>query len=114
MSWPLPGSLMIEPTESESKAECDRLCDALIAIREEIRKVETGAWPRESNPLKHAPHTADVVTATQWDRPYTREEAAYPAPWLRAWKYWPPVGRVDNPYGDRNLVCTCDSVKSYA
>ena len=114
MSWPLPGSLMIEPTESESKAECDRLCDALIAIREEIRKIETGAWPKDSNPLKHAPHTADVVTATQWDRPYTREEAAYPAPWLRAWKYWPPVGRVDNPYGDRNLVCTCDSVKSYA
>ncbi len=114
MSWPLPGSLMIEPTESESKAECDRLCDALIAIREEIRKVETGAWPKEGNPLKNAPHTADVVTATQWDRPYTREEAAYPAPWLRAWKYWPPVGRVDNPYGDRNLVCTCDSVKSYA
>ena len=114
MSWPLPGSLMIEPTESESKAECDRLCDALIAIREEIRKVESGAWPKESNPLKNAPHTADVVTATQWDRPYTREEAAYPAPWLRAWKYWPPVGRVDNPYGDRNLVCTCDSVKSYA
>ncbi len=114
MSWPLPGSLMIEPTESESKAECDRLCDALIAIREEIRKVETGAWPKDGNPLKHAPHTADVVTATQWDRPYTREEAAYPAPWLRSWKYWPPVGRVDNPYGDRNLVCTCDSVKSYA
>jgi glycine dehydrogenase len=114
MSWPLPGSLMIEPTESESKAECDRLCDALIAIREEIRQVENGAWPKDNNPLKHAPHTAAVVTASQWDRPYTREQAAYPAPWLRTWKYWPPVGRVDNPYGDRNLVCTCDSVRAYA
>ncbi len=114
MSWPLPGSLMIEPTESESKAECDRLCDALIAIREEIRKVESGTWTKDNNPLKHAPHTAAVVTASTWDRPYTREEAAFPAPWLRAWKYWPTVGRVDNPYGDRNLVCTCDSVRSYA
>jgi len=114
MSWPLPGSLMLEPTESESKAECDRLCDALIAIREEIRKVESGAWPKDNNPLKHAPHTADVVTASSWDRPYTREEAAYPAPWLRVWKYWPSVGRVDNPYGDRNLVCTCEGVRAYA
>ena len=78
------------------------------------RKVEDGTWTKENNPLKHAPHTAAVVTATAWDRPYTREEAAFPAPWLRAWKYWPTVGRVDNPYGDRNLVCTCDSVKSYA
>ncbi len=114
MSWPLPGSLMIEPTESEGRAECDRLCDALISIRAEIAKIEKGAWPKDSNPLKHAPHTAAVVTATEWTRPYTREEAAFPAPWLRAWKFWPPVGRVDNPYGDRNLVCTCDSVKSYA
>ncbi|MFO0961548.1 MAG: aminomethyl-transferring glycine dehydrogenase [Phycisphaerales bacterium] len=114
MSWPLPGSLMIEPTESESRAECDRLCDALIAIRKEIARIEKGEWPRDANPLKHAPHTAAVVSGTEWNRPYTREEAAYPAPWLRAWKYWPPVGRVDNPYGDRNLVCTCDSVKSYA
>jgi glycine dehydrogenase len=114
MSWPLAGSLMIEPTESESKEECDRLCDALIAIREEIRQIETGAWPQDNNPLKHAPHTAAVVTATEWTRPYTREQAAYPATWLRSWKYWPPVGRVDNPYGDRNLVCTCESVRSYA
>jgi glycine dehydrogenase len=114
MSWPLAGSLMIEPTESESKEECDRLCDALIAIREEIRQIENGAWPKDNNPLKHAPHTAAVVTATEWTRPYTREQAAYPATWLRSWKYWPPVGRVDNPYGDRNLVCTCESVRTYA
>ncbi len=114
MSWPLAGSLMIEPTESESKEECDRLCDALIAIREEIRQIESGAWSKDNNPLKHAPHTAAVVTATEWTRPYTREQAAYPATWLRSWKYWPPVGRVDNPYGDRNLVCTCESVRSYA
>ena len=114
MSWPLPGSLMIEPTESESKAECDRLCDALIAIREEIRQIENGTWQKDNNPLKHAPHTAAVVTASEWTRPYTREQAAYPAPWLRTWKFWPPVGRVDNPYGDRNLVCSCDSVRAYA
>ena len=107
MSWPLAGSLMIEPTESESKAECDRLCDALIAIRAEIARVEKGEWPRDNNPLKNAPHTAAVCTANEWNRPYTRQEAAFPAPWLHAFKYWPPVGRVDNPYGDRNLVCAC-------
>jgi glycine dehydrogenase len=107
MSWPLAGSLMVEPTESESKAECDRLCDALIAIRKEIARVEQGQWPRDNNPLKNSPHTAAVCTATEWSRPYTREEAAYPAPWLRNAKYWPPVSRVDNPYGDRNLVCAC-------
>ncbi|MFO0784609.1 MAG: aminomethyl-transferring glycine dehydrogenase, partial [Phycisphaerales bacterium] len=107
MSWPLAGSLMIEPTESESKAECDRLCDALIAIRAEIARIEKGEWPRDNNPLKNAPHTAAVCTANEWSRPYTRQEAAFPAPWLHAFKYWPPVGRVDNPYGDRNLVCAC-------
>ncbi|MBL9140872.1 MAG: aminomethyl-transferring glycine dehydrogenase [Phycisphaerae bacterium] len=114
MSWPLPGSLMIEPTESESKAECDRLCDALLAIRAEIARVEKGEWPKDNNPLKNAPHTAAACTATEWTRPYSREQAAYPAPWLKASKYWPPVGRVDNPFGDRNLQCTCDSVRSYA
>jgi len=113
MSWPLPGSLMIEPTESESKAECDRLCDALIAIREEIRKVESGAWPKDSNPLKHAPHTAHVVTSDAWTRGYSREQAAFPLPWVAASKYWPPVKRVDNVYGDRNLVCSCPSTDSY-
>jgi glycine dehydrogenase len=79
----------------------------LIAIRKEIARVEQGQWPRDNNPLKNSPHTAAVCTATEWSRPYTREEAAYPAPWLRNAKYWPPVSRVDNPYGDRNLVCAC-------
>jgi glycine dehydrogenase len=114
MAWPVPGTLMIEPTESESKAECDRLCDALIAIREEIRVIEEGRMPRDDNPLKHAPHTAAAVTADTWDHAYTREQAAWPAPWTRQWKFWPAVGRVDNPYGDRNLVCTCDSVSTYS
>ena len=114
MSWPEPGMLMIEPTESESKPELDRLCDALISIREEIRAIEEGRMPRDSNPLKHAPHTAAVVTSDSWTRPYTREQAAWPAAWLRDHKFWPAVSRVDNPYGDRNLVCTCDSVRAYA
>ncbi len=114
MSWPEPGMLMIEPTESESKGELDRLCDALISIRAEIRAIEEGTMPRDSNPLKHAPHTAAVVAANEWNRPYTREQAAWPAAWLKEWKFWPAVSRVDNPFGDRNLVCTCDSVKSYA
>jgi glycine dehydrogenase len=114
MSWPEPGMLMIEPTESESKPELDRLCDALISIREEIRAIEEGRMPRDSNPLKHAPHTAAVVASDSWTRPYTREQAAWPAAWLRDHKFWPAVSRVDNPYGDRNLVCTCDSVKAYA
>ena len=114
MSWPEPGMLMIEPTESESKPELDRLCDALISIRGEIRAIEEGRMPRDSNPLKHAPHTAAVVAADEWTRPYSRTQAAWPAAWLRDHKFWPAVGRVDNPYGDRNLVCTCDSVKAYA
>jgi glycine dehydrogenase len=113
MSFPVPGTLMIEPTESESKAELDRFCDAMIAIREEIRRVETGVWPREDNPLKHAPHTAEAVTADLWPHPYSRADAAYPLATLRAAKYWPPVGRVDNVYGDRHLVCTCPPVESY-
>ena len=104
MSFPVAGTLMIEPTESESKEELDRLCDALISIRAEIAKVEQDAWPRDDNPLKHAPHTAAEVTADVWTRPYSREEAAYPAKWLAGAKYWPPVARVDNAYGDRHLV----------
>ena len=107
MSFPVPGTLMIEPTESESKAELDRFCEAMIAIRAEIRAIEAGEMDREVNPLKQAPHTAEVVMATEWARPYSREQAAYPAPWLRHAKYWPPVSRVDNAYGDRNLFCTC-------
>jgi glycine dehydrogenase len=114
MSWPVAGTLMIEPTESESKAELDRFCEAMIAIREEIRAVETGRWPRHDNPLKNAPHTADEIAAEAWTHPYSRREAALPLPWVASGKYWPPVKRVDNVYGDRNLVCTCDAIESYA
>ncbi len=113
MSWPVAGTLMIEPTESESKAELDRFCDAMIAIREEIRAVERDEMPRDDNPLKGAPHTASVVSATEWNRAYSREQAAYPAPWLRDYKYWPPVARIDNAYGDRNLVCACPPVEAF-
>ncbi|MEW6073788.1 MAG: aminomethyl-transferring glycine dehydrogenase [Planctomycetota bacterium] len=105
MSFPVAGTLMIEPTESESRAELDRLADALLAIREEIRAIETGALGREDNPLKHAPHPADVACADEWPHAYSRALAAYPAPWTREHKYWPYVSRVDNGYGDRNLVC---------
>jgi glycine dehydrogenase len=113
MSWPVPGTLMIEPTESESKAELDRLCDALIAIREEIRAIEDGKADRVDNLLKHAPHPAEVLLSSEWTHPYTREQAAYPAPWTREHKFWPPVGRVDNTYGDRNLVCQCPPIEAY-
>ena len=107
MSWPVAGTLMVEPTESESQAELDRFCDALIAIHAEIKAIETGQLDRQSNPLKHAPHTAGVVAGDKWDRPYSREQAAFPTAWTRAHKFWPSVSRVDNVYGDRNLVCTC-------
>ncbi len=113
MSFPVAGTLMIEPTESESKAELDRLADAMIAIREEIRAIESGAMDRADNPLKNAPHTAHAI-AGEWKHPYTREQAAYPAPWLKDSKFWPHVGRIDNPYGDRNLVCVCPPVSDYA
>ena len=113
MSFPVAGTLMIEPTESEPKAELDRFCDALIAIREEIRAVEEGRADRHDNVLKRAPHTARAVTSDSWERPYGREQAAFPAPWLKAHKYWPPVARIDNPYGDRNLVCVCPPIGSY-
>ncbi len=113
MSFPVPGTLMIEPTESESKAELDRLCDALIAIRGEIRAIEEGRADRANNVLKHAPHTAELVTGDAWDRPYSRQEAAFPAPWTRQHKFWPPVARVDNAYGDRNLVCSCPPMEEY-
>jgi glycine dehydrogenase len=107
MSFPVAGTLMIEPTESESKDELDRFCDAMIAIRAEIRAVEEGTLPRDDNPLKNAPHTAAVLLASDWKHAYSREQAAYPLPWVRANKYWPPVGRVDHVYGDRNVFCTC-------
>ena len=107
ISWPEHSALMIEPTESESKAELDRFCDAMIAIREEIREIETGRADRKNNVLKNAPHTARMLAADPWPFPYTRAKAAYPLDYLKAHKFWPAVGRIDNPYGDRNLVCTC-------
>lgn len=107
ISWPVPGTVMVEPTESESKEELDRFCDAMIAIHQEIQSVISGEADRKNNVLKNAPHTAEVVTSDKWDRPYSRELAAYPAPWTRNHKFWPPVGRVDNVYGDRNLICSC-------
>ncbi|MRX09599.1 aminomethyl-transferring glycine dehydrogenase [Pseudoduganella sp. FT25W] len=113
MSFPVPGTLMIEPTESESKVEMDRFIDAMIAIRGEIAKVESGEFDKLNNPLKFAPHTAEVLTADVWDRKYSREVAAYPLPSLRKQKYWPPVGRADNVYGDRNLFCGCAPISDY-
>jgi glycine dehydrogenase len=113
MSWPVPGTLMIEPTESEPKAELDRFCDALVQIREEIRAIESGQADRADNALKHAPHTAAAVVADAWPHRYSREQAAYPTAWLREHKFWPAVGRIDNPYGDRNLVCACPATDSY-
>jgi glycine dehydrogenase len=113
MSFPVPGTLMVEPTESESKFELDRFIDAMIAIREEIRAIEQGAADRDDNPLKHAPHTAAVVTANDWPHAYGREQAAYPVAALATNKYWPPVGRADNAYGDRNLFCACVPMTDY-
>jgi len=113
MSWPEPGTLMIEPTESESRAELDRFCDAMIAIRGEIKAIESGSMDRADNPLKNAPHTAYVAVADKWKHPYSREQAAFPAPWTREHKFWPSVGRVDNVYGDRHVVCTCLPVEAY-
>ena len=114
MSFPVAGTLMVEPTESESREEIDRFCEALIAIREEIREVERGALDRQDNPLKNAPHTASDIAADAWTHPYSRERAVFPLPWVRQSKYWPPVNRVNNPYGDRNLVCSCPPLEEYA
>ncbi len=114
LSFPVAGTLMVEPTESEGLEELDRFCDAMIAIRGEIAKVESGAWPREDNPLKTAPHTAAALLRSDWPHAYSREEAAYPVPALRRGKYWSPVGRVDNVYGDRNLMCSCPPLSDYA
>lgn len=114
VSWPVSTALMIEPTESESKAELDRLCDSLIMIREEIRFIEEGLMDKVNNPIKNAPHTQDVVTAELWDRPYSREVAAFPAPWLKGTaKFWPTCSRVDDRYGDQHLVCSCPPLESY-
>ncbi|MBC7371392.1 MAG: aminomethyl-transferring glycine dehydrogenase [Bdellovibrionaceae bacterium] len=113
MSWPVVGTLMVEPTESEPKAELDRFIEAMISIREEIQAVESGKLDIKDNPLVNSPHTAESLMKSEWDHKYTREQAAYPVKWLRENKYWPIVGRVDNVYGDRNLVCACPSVDSY-
>jgi len=113
MSWPEPGTLMVEPTESEDKGELDRFCDALLAIRKEIHDVESGKVALSDSPLTHAPHTAEVVLSAEWGRPYSRATAAFPAPWVAANKFWPTVGRLDDVFGDRNLVCSCPSVDEY-
>jgi len=113
VSWPVPGTVMIEPTESEPTHELDRFCDAMIAIRAEIDAVGNGAVDRKNNPLKNAPHTAEQVTADKWDRPYSREQAAYPANWTRHQKFWPTVARIDSVYGDRNLFCTCPPPEAF-
>lgn len=113
MSWPVANTLMIEPTESESKEELDRFCEAFIAIRKEIRDVEEGKMPKENNLLKNAPHPQQDLLQDEWDRPYTRSQAAYPLPWLRHKKFWPSVARVDDAYGDQNLFCTCTPVEGY-
>ncbi|HVC24195.1 MAG TPA: glycine dehydrogenase (aminomethyl-transferring), partial [Acidimicrobiales bacterium] len=110
MSFPVPGTLMVEPTESESKAELDRFCDAMIAIRREIDCVASGGLPAVDSPLRRAPHTAWAVTSSTWDRPYSREVAAFPAPGSAPRKYWPPVARVDNAYGDRHVFCSCPPI----
>ena len=114
VSFPVPGTFMVEPTESETKSELDRFCDAMIAIHGEMQAVASGEAEKANNPLKNAPHTAKVVCADDWDHPYSRELAAFPAPWTRASKFWPAVGRIDNVYGDRNLVCSCVGMEAYA
>ena len=113
MSFPVAGTLMIEPTESESLAEIDRFCDAMVAIKGEIDRVASGEWAHDESPLHHAPHTAEDLLVEDWSRPYTREEAAYPVAGLRRAKYWPPVGRIDGGYGDRNLVCACPPPEAF-
>jgi glycine dehydrogenase len=113
LSFPVPGTIMIEPTESEDKPELDRFCDALLSIREEIKAIEDGTADKKDNALKNAPHTQFVVTANEWNHAYSRESASFPLPYTRVNKFWPSVGRVNNTYGDRNLICTCEPVESY-
>lgn len=114
LSFPVPGTIMIEPTESEDKGELDRFCEALLSIREEIRLIEEGKIDKTDNPLKNAPHTQEVVAADEWKHPYSRTVAAYPLPYVKNNKFWPSISRVNNTYGDRNLVCTCEPVSAYA
>tara|TARA_B100001093_G_C26470468_1_gene860366 strand:- start:31 stop:750 length:720 start_codon:yes stop_codon:yes gene_type:complete len=114
MSFPVAGTLMIEPTESESREELDRFCHALISIRGEIKTLESGEADQSDNPLVNAPHTAQALAVADWSKPYSRQQAAWPAPWLANHKYWPPVARVDNAFGDRNPICTCPSMDEFA
>ena len=114
LAFPVPGTLMVEPTESEDLAELDRFVEAMLAIRREIDEVAAGTWPLEDSPLRNAPHTAAAVTADEWTHPYGREVAAFPVPGLRSDKYWPPVRRIDGAYGDRHLVCSCPPVEAFA
>jgi glycine dehydrogenase len=113
VSFPVAGTLMIEPTESEPKEELDRFCDALIEIRNEIQEVEMGKADKDDNVLKHAPHTAALITSDEWTRPYSRKKAAYPLPFVKDTKFWPAVSRVDNAYGDRNLMCSCLPIEAF-
>ncbi|MGH9557608.1 MAG: aminomethyl-transferring glycine dehydrogenase, partial [Bryobacteraceae bacterium] len=113
VSFPVPGTLMVEPTESEPREELDRFCDAMIAIRAEIQDVIDGKSDPRDNVLKNAPHTAASACTDEWTHPYSRERAAFPLPWVREHKFWPPVARIDNPYGDRNLVCACPPVEAF-
>jgi glycine dehydrogenase len=114
MSWPVAGTLMVEPTESESKAEMDRFIEAMITIRHEIKDIESGATDKQDNVLKNAPHTLEVLTQNQWKHSYSREKAAYPLPWLKKNKTFATVSRVDNAFGDRNIVCSCPPMEEYA
>ena len=113
MSWPVAGTLMVEPTESETKAEIDRFCEAMLAIRQEARDIAEGRIDADNNPLKNAPHTVEDLVG-EWERPYTREQACFPPGAFRVDKYWVPVNRIDNAYGDRNLICTCPPLEDYA
>jgi glycine dehydrogenase len=113
ISFPVAGTMMIEPTESESKPELDRFCDAMISIRGEIEAVASGKFDRQNNPLKNAPHTATQIASENWNRPYSREQAAFPGPWTRDSKFWPHVARIDNVYGDRNLFCSCVPLEQF-
>jgi len=114
LSFPVPGTIMIEPTESEDKAELDRFCDAMVSIYHEIKSIELGKQDKLDNPLKNAPHTQHVICADEWNHAYSRQTAAFPLAFTRENKFWPSVGRVNNTYGDRNLICTCEPVSSYA
>ena len=114
LSFPVPGTIMIEPTESEDKGELDRFCDAMLSIRREIAMIEEGKLDKKDNPLKNAPHTMFQICSDEWKKPYSREIAAFPLEYVKANKFWPCVSRVNNTYGDRNLICTCEPVSSYA